>query len=69
MGVNNKVSKDMKRIGGILGWCSGWDSMLSLPRAWYPSLIRELGSDKLCTARPRRKKKMKYWYLKISQQE
>ena len=35
---------------GISWRSSGWDSTLSLPRAWVQSLVRELGSHKLLMA-------------------
>ena len=41
---------------------SGWDSVLSLWRAWVQSLFRVLGSHKLhCTAKTEKKKKFSKW--------
>ena len=35
-----------QRLQGIPWWSSGWDSVLSLPRAQVQSLVRELRSCK-----------------------
>ena len=44
---------------GIPWWSSGYNSVLSLPRAWVQSLVRELKSHKPRGAAKKRKKKKK----------
>ena len=42
---------------GIHWWSSGWESVLSLVRAWVQSLIRGLGSHKPRRMTKKKKKK------------
>ena len=39
----------LKIYQGLSWWSSGWDSVLSLPRAQVPFLVRELRTCKLCS--------------------
>lgn len=45
---------------GIPWWCSGWDSMLSLPsaqRAWVQSLVGKIKFHKVCAWRAKKNQK------------
>ena len=53
MGINSMVRKWAEEF--LDDSFSGWDFMLSLPRAWVQSLVWELGSFKLHGATKKRK--------------
>lgn len=48
-----------KGLVGLLWWSSGWDSTLSVQGAWFPSLVGELRSHRLCSAAKKFKKRKK----------
>ena len=57
-----------RRVCGIPWWSSGWDSVLSLPRARVQSLVRELRSHKAHRVAKKKKKLPGYEMKKVKKE-